>query len=300
MTEEQLKEKYKRTIPLLMSYMHLGIISRSFMLQKHQEELHNLRKTDEPTQENEITEFLIYRELFERVCVAIEDFSIIVYALSHNLEDFQKNVISQPNPKAILETFDENTLNVIMKYRDTGCLNDSDKNFVQDIRKRNSAIIKEFVSLLVEFIDFNWVIYTKIKHGNTMFTPYQKIKIHDVDTFVSPVVYNKKCPEQVKILLLNSFIYSRLQLMFNSLLTLMHNFCDANYEYISRGEVGTFFSACFADVTDEERTRCEQISRQYSSDSHQYAINTVVTGNIDGKVINEIFDFYHRCNLAFR
>lgn len=300
MTGEQLKEKYKSTIPLLMSYMHMGILSRSFMLQKHGDELNNLKKENKQNKEYEITEFLIYRELFERVCLAIEDFSIIVYALSCDLEDFQKNVVSQPNPKSILTNFDEKTLDTILKYCDLDHLSPSDRELIQNIRSRNASIIKEFVSLLVEFIDFNWVVFTKIKHGNTIFTPYEKIKIDNMETFVSPVVYNKKHPEQVKMLLLNSFIYSRLQLMFNSLTTLMYQFCNTNYEYICSGETGTFLGLCFAEISEEEMAHYKEIVKKYSLHRHRYDIKAIITGDIDRKLINEVFDFYRRCNLGFQ
>lgn len=77
MDKEPLVEKYGSTIPMLMNYMHLGIISRSFMLNRHREDLKSLKENENHGKNDELTEFLIYKEMFERVCVAIEDFSII-------------------------------------------------------------------------------------------------------------------------------------------------------------------------------------------------------------------------------
>lgn len=238
--------------------------------------------------------------MFERVCVAIEDFSIIVHALSHDLTDFQRNIISQPQPKSVLKKFDENTLEAILKYCDTDCLSPDEKQFIENIRSQNASIIKKFVEHLLEFMDYNWVIYTKIKHGNTLFMPYQKISVNGMDTFAAPVVYNKKHPEQVKVLLLNPFIYSRLQVIFDSLLNLMHQFCSANFDYIRRGENGSFLPACYAPITDEEEAHCEQLIKKYDSKGNFYNINAIIEGNIDNQLVNKIFAFYQKCNLAFK
>jgi hypothetical protein len=299
MDKEPLVEKYGSTIPMLMNYMHLGIISRSFMLNRHREDLKSLKENENHGKNDELTEFLIYKEMFERVCVAIEDFSIIVYALSNDLTDFQRNIVSQPKPKSVLNDFNENTLEAILKYRDIDSLQPEERQLIENIRNQNASIIKEFVGYLIEFMDYNWVIYTKIKHGNTLFMPYQKINVNGMDTFAAPVVYNKKHPEQVKVLLLNPFIYSRLQIMFDSLLNLMYQFCNANFEYISRGENGTFLTACYAPITDEEKAQYEQLIKKYNSKGNAYNINAIIEGNIDNKLVNKIFAFYQKCNLAF-
>lgn len=270
------------------------------MLNRHREDLKSLKQKENLDKNDELTEFFVYKEMFERVCVAIEDFSIIVYALSKDLTDFQRNIVSQPNPKTVLKDFDESTLDAILKCRDTSCLQPEEKQLIENIRNQNASIIKEFVGYLIEFMDYNWIIYTKIKHGNTLFMPFQKIKVDGMDTFAAPVVYNKKHPEQVKVLLLNSFIYSRLQFMFDSLLTLMYQFCNANFEYISRGERGTFLTACYAPITDEEQSQYEQLIKKYESKASIYNINVVIEGNIDNKLVSKIFTFYQKCNLAFR
>lgn len=300
MDKEQLVEKYGSTIPMLMNYMHLGIISRSFMLNRHREDLKSLKEKENLDKDDELTEFFVYKEMFERVCVAIEDFSIIVYALSKDLTDFQRNIVSQPKPKTVLKDFNESTLDAILKYRDTSCLQPEEKQLIENIRNQNASIIKEFVGYLIEFMDYNWIIYTKIKHGNTLFMPFQKIKVDGMDTFAAPVVYNQKHPEQVKVLLLNPFIYSRLQIMFDSLLNLMYQFCNANFEYISRGERGTFLTACYVPITDEEKSQYEQLIKKYESKASVYNINAIIEGNIDNKLVSKIFAFYKKCNLAFR
>lgn len=130
--------------------------------------------------------------------------------------------------------------------------------------------------------------------------PFQKIKVDGMDTFAAPVVYNKKHPEQVKVLLLNPFIYSRLQIMFDSLLSLMYQFCNANFEYISRGEKGTFLTACYAPITNEEKLQYEQLIKKYEEKGSAYNINAIIEGNIDNKLVSKIFAFYKKCNLAFR
>ena len=131
------------------------------MLNRHREDHKALKEKEHLDKNDELTEFFIYKEMFERVCIAIEDFSIIVYALSKDSTDFQRNIVSQPQPKCVLKDFNEITLDAILKYRDTDCLQPDEKQLIENIRSQNASLIKEFVGYLREFMDYNWIIYTK-------------------------------------------------------------------------------------------------------------------------------------------
>lgn len=299
MTEDQLKEKYGSTIPMLMNYMHLGIISRSFMLNNHQDTLIQLSEKGTLSKEEELTEFLIYKELFERVCVAIEDFTIISNALSLELSDFQKNILKQPNVEKILNSFNAEMLDKILKYRDISCLASDEQELITSIRNRNTTYILNFVNQLKNFVAYHWVIYTKIKHGNTLFQPYKKINIRNIATFVAPVVYNSKQPEKTKVLMLSLPIYIKLQTIFNSLLNLMYNFCKENYDYICRSENGRFLGVCYADTTTEERDQLEKIHSKYLLQVMNYDISMTIEGSIDNRIIDEILEVYREFNIGF-
>ena len=138
------------------------------MLNRHREDLKALKEKEAKRKQNKnkenkkmLGEKKDRVSKFERVCIAIEDFSIIVYALSKDSTDFQRNIVSQPQPKCVLKDFNEITLDAILKYRDTDCLQPDEKQLIENIRSQNASLIKEFVGYLREFMDYNWIIYTK-------------------------------------------------------------------------------------------------------------------------------------------
>lgn len=302
MNEEQIKEKYAGTINSLMNYMHIGIISRTFMMQNHCENLADIIKknnTNEKSKSEEISELLTYKELFERLCLVIEDFSIIFNALSLELSDFHKNILHQPNVEKILQKIDKASIYKVLKYDDISYMANEDKEVIECYRNKNIKMILEINNYMQEFIKYNWLIYTKLKHGNTVIYNYEKINLDNIPTYVLPVMYNTKKPQEVRALVLNYPIYKKMLMLFNSILILTESFCETNYEYICNCELENILGSVYVDsFSKNEYLKVKEILKKYPKKSNHYDINLCLKWDADINKIKDIINMYKKIKVV--
>lgn len=286
-------EKYAGVLAFLNNY-NIALTSRNFMLNNHEQELYKILEEKEKGKPKEGIDFIemsFYKEMFEKVCIAIEDFCDIIYALSMELNLFNKNIISQPNPQNILKSINQEKLKIVFKHRDLDGLRSEEKTLIENLRKRNFDTVLEFIDILIKFIDENWIIYTKIKHGNTVIYGMEKINICGFDTFIMPVFYNTKSVEKPKLLILNYSVYRILKDLFVSLQGLSNDLCVINYNYICRNEEKFIINNIYFSMNENDIQKTKMILERYDKGVFT-RLNVSVQLNTDMDKIHEVLDFY--------
>lgn len=272
------------------------------MLKKHRIELDELIKEDSIQKENklnDITELLIYKELFERLCLVIEDFSIIFNALSLELSEFHRNILHQPKVESIIKNIDKNSIYKVLKYDDLSYMTNDDKSIIEEIRNNSVDIVLEIKRYIEKFLEHNWLIYTKLKHGNTVIYNYNKIVLDGINTYVLPVMYNTKEPKKTKPLILNYNIYLKMQLLFDSILILTKSFCDTNYNYICSCETENILGEIYTDTMDENMIKkVKDILKKYPKGTSYYNISLQVKFESELEKLKNIIDMYKEMKVV--
>lgn len=286
---------------MLKSYQTWGIYSRTFMLNEHAIMLKNIEEnkgqySNYSQKQKDATIALTYIELLEKICLCIEDFCSLSYALDGELKNFASSIISQPNPQNILKEFTVEKCNKLFRYESLDSLSmlPDEKSLIQDIRKRNVDFMLNFVELLEDFLDIYWIVYTKHKHSNTMIYSFESFKLDDEKTFFIPAVYDRKKPENTKGILVNKTIYQKWKQLFNVLIILSKDMIDAAVEYIERNGKGFIVKTSYIDLTSNEINKIETICRKYNMDSIKVNLNVTINAKISKETIKKHKDLYDK------
>ncbi len=290
----------KQTIVMLMAYHESGVLSRTFMLKEHAKMLEKIRTRKGKYKEYTDSTLLLleswfYQELIECLCRLIEDFSILCYALWDDLANFPKKVISQPNPKNILdELIDDSHWFTLLRYPDPDSLNFAvdDKAFLKRHYDRNVDIHRNFVKLLKKFIALYWLFYNKRKHGNTLIYGLEKVEISGESTILFPVAYNKKQPDKLKGIPLSYSMYKKNQKLFDTLVILVQDLLMRAILFIERNGVYLIEHVSYYQMKAENKARLSALVDEYDKNVKRSKIKINFKVELETKYLKPFYDFY--------
>lgn len=307
MTGNEIEEKYTAALCALRSYKSVGFFSREYAILRSREILDNVEKEfQEANDQNremlektlKISQLLTYRELFEKMFLSIEDFAAIVSALMHPLEEFHVWVAKAPNIKKVFQNITDDKIYEVMKYRDISDYNECEANIVKKYRAKTIELSKKVFETILNFYILNEKAYIRMKHGNSLFYSINTVNIKGIDTFVIPVEYNTKSIEQVDMLLLNSFIYDKIYILFQYIQDFQRILCDINMDFIENGEIYHPIGLVQEPESMEDKELLEGIISKYTPKTAvRYNINTMINLKANLKKINTIIDFYNNIPL---
>lgn len=154
-----------------------------------------------------------------------------------------------------------------------------------------------FETILV-FYTINEKAYIRMKHGNSLFYSLDTVNINGLDTFVIPVEYNTKSIEQVDMLMLNSFIYEKIYVLFQYIQEFQRILCDIYMDFIENGEIYHPIGLVPEPESEGDKELLERIVLKYTpKDAVKYNINTKISLNANLKKIETIINFYNNIPL---
>lgn len=296
----------KQTITMLMSYHEFGVLSRTFMLKEHAKMLEKIRtrkgKYQKYTENNLLfLESCVYQELIECLCRLIEDFSTLCYALWDDLANLPKRVISQPNPKNILdELIDDSHWFNLLRYPDPASLNFAvdDKAFLKRHYSRNIDVQRNFVKLLKKFLDLYWLFYNKRKHGNTLIYGLEKKEIRGESTIFIPVAYNSRQPDKLKGIPFSYSMYKKDQKLFNTLGILVGDLLMRAILFIERNGVYVIEHVSYYQMKAEDKARLTALIQEYDKNVKHSKIKVHFKVELDTNYLNPFYNFYDNFDIG--
>lgn len=293
------------TIAMLSSYKKWGLLSRTFMLRENSLNLMDLYNgTGKYSEYNEeIRVFLIsriYLELFERLCQSIEDLTGIIFSLQNDLSKFQEKIISPPNPQNVLKKLTKEKWNELLRYCDIESLplESADRDLILTVRERNITVLQKYTQLIDNFINLYWVIYNKLKHGNTLMYGFSQSEVNGERAIFIPAFYNSKEPEKVKELMVTQSIYKKWQNLFDTTITLTEDLISTNLEYLERLGKPFLIKTTYCSIDKSEYEHLLNLQKVYEKGTEKFNINVLIEAEIKEESINRHIDFYNKFDLG--
>ena len=254
------------TLVMLKQYHQWGLDARTFMLRQHSKVLDDIKAgrghyANYSEDHRRFVQVCIYVELLNRVCLLLEDFSDLCYALSGDLKEFPRRVFSQPNPVKILRGLDHEAWHLLLRYSDVESLglSEDEENLIYEIRTRNITHIQKLVDLFADFLDYHWLFYTKHKHGNTLIYGLDVGDLGGEPTLFIPALYNQKKPDYTTGVLVNESTYIKWQNLHDAVLTLSKDLVERTLLFIERNGVPIVEHVAYCPIDEKEKTRLNQI-----------------------------------------
>jgi hypothetical protein len=293
------------TVLLLKSYQQWGILSRTFMLQEHATMLADAQAgsgkyATYPDEARRSVIASVYVELFERLCLLIEDFLSLCHAAWGELTEFPIRLISQPNPKNILREFTSDKWAILFRWCPVEQLNLSleDQLVLSRVRAGNVQVLDKFLHVLTGFVDLYWVGWTKRKHGNTWIQTMIEVLIEGEPTLVIPVIFNTKNPTVTRTIIINNTIYTKWQSLSNELVLLSKDVVDAALALVDRAGMPLILSKTYYTVSRADWECIETIIRDQDSETIQRELNLNLETHLPQDVLEKHLAFYSQFDLG--
>ena len=289
----------ENTLLMLKNYQQRGFDARTFMLREHSKMLAGVKAgqgqyADYTPSQRHFVESCIYVELLNRLCLLLEDFADLCYALSGDLREFPKKIFSQKNPRTILREFSHEQWFSILRYAEITSLDisEEDKTFLRNIRGRNVEHLQMLVDLFVDFLDYHWLFYTKHKHGNPLIYGIEPVEINGEPTLFIPATYNQKNPRSVTGVFVSNSTYLKWQRLLDVIVTLSKEFVDRTLLFIERNGVPIVEHIVYAKITELEIERLRKISEKCNENIERIQISIELRTNVHPKEIERHNDLY--------
>jgi hypothetical protein len=297
----------KPALCLMMAYREYGIISRTFMLEKHGELIDKIRSRSEPftnTSEKELIflESRFYVEMVERVCQLIEDFATLCYALSKDLSAFPQNILSQgvSISKKLTNLTNYAPWYTILRYPDLDALGFSkeDKTFLHEHYRRNINVLCNLVKVLEGFRQLHWRFYIKHKHANPLIYGLTKIESMGEPTIAIPAIDNAKQPEKVKAILINYSMYKKQREIANDITTLMRDLLERTIMFIELDGKPSIESIRYYKMSDTAAQKIQDLIEEYNVNVRRTSISLTLKAEIPQKKIHQFAEFYDTLDIG--
>ena len=273
--------QHKDTLITLKAFRDLNLISRTFMLNEHTKMIPELKNgtheyKDTPLSMRTFLLSRVYLELFERLCLSIEDLTTMLYALQNDLKDFNTNITNPPKPENILKKLSKERWHKILHYSD---LDEHDylpfeRETVANIRDENLKSLEALIECIIQFIEVYWVSFNKLKHGNTLVYGVEQTNIDGVETIIVPVIYNSKNKDKQLVLVLTDDIYVSWQKLFNTIIKLNKSLMEIAIQHIECGGLKFILNEdLYFPISKERRSEIENILKKYFNSPIRYAVN---------------------------
>lgn len=301
-TPHYLQEKHlEGALAYLLSLRAYGYVARTFLLKQQDSIIQDLKKENGrfaglTEQERDVLQTIFYADALDRLCLLIEDLSALLHALQGDLEEFEKHIVSQPNPRGILKRLDSSKWHTILKYADLGSLpiSPDDKDFLKAIRGRNVERLQGIVDLASWFLDLHWLFYTKHKHANTLVYGFQKLELNNEATFMIPAIYNTEQPTKLKGVIVNASIYEKWKTMMNGLVMMLHDMAERTITFIERDGKPFAEYQVYCPLESRERSRIEEIIKQCDASVTRTNITVHLQATAELALIQDFIGFYEK------
>lgn len=306
MNENDIQEIYAPTLCALNSYISIGLFSREFgvrncfeKLKQVKEEYNNASNEEKEKlkEKVEITKLLVYRELFEKTFLSLEDLAAIVSALVKDLKDFHIEVSKEPTILKALSKITKEKVYKMLKYKDISSYDKEDREYIQEKRDEVVKSIQNMCAYICEFFKKNKMAYMRMKHGNSLLYSTSKCSVDGEEYFVLPVEYNPKNIDHVDILIFNEAICKKILKLFWYIQDFSRLLCEINRQYI---ECGCYEDPIGTLLLDEEKEqeKIDMLRKKYwNHDMKKYNCNTQSLLTCNKKKIKNIINFYNSLNL---
>lgn len=279
---EEFINQHKDTLITLKAFSDWNLVSRTFMLNEHSKMIPKLKNgTDEykdiPLSMRTFLLSRVYLELFERLCLSIEDLTTMLYALQKDLKDFNTNITKAQNPENILKNLSKEKWHKILRYSDLEEHNylPFERETVANIRDENLTSLETIIECLLQFIEVYWISFTKLKHGNTLVYGVEQTNIDGEETIIVPVIYNAKNKDKQLILVLTDDIYMSWQKLFNTIIKLNKSLMEIAIQHIESGGLKFILNeTVYFSISEERRSEIESILIKYFKSPIRYDVKT--------------------------
>lgn len=300
-----IKEKVGiETIILLKNYDSWGVLSRTFMLKQHDEIFQALVKREGKysTYPEEVClslEKAFILEVFERLCLVIEDFCTIASALLQDLGDFPDNILQQPNPQNILNNIKSESWTTLLRYKslETLTISNEEKEFLTRLREKNISVLQNLIILLRDFVDVYWLPYTKFKHANTLLYSIEKVTIEGQQAIFIPAIYNRKKLEKVSGIIVNDEMLLKWRNLFDALIVLTKDLIQTAIIYITSGEIGFTERTTYCSISDDEHKALEEIIGRNDSERVIVPVDVKISSIIQDSTIQRFKELLKKFDL---
>ena len=292
------------TVILLKNYKSWALPCRTFMLKEHERMLQDLLtnqghfgKYDE--REKTFVELSIYLDTLEKLCLLIEDFCSLTYALWDSLLLFPQRIISKPNPTNILKQFSQDRWYTLLRYAplDVVTSKPDDRSLIESVRARNLVVLMKMVAAIQYFMKLYWVGFTKRKHSNTLLYGFGVNEIRGERALVVPVMYNSKSPSDMRAIIITPTILATWKGLFNSIYQLAEDVIERNIEYIETGGHLVAERIVYFNVGEAESLHLNEITSAHDQNAARITAEASIQGAIPEEVIERHFGLVTKCNL---
>jgi len=296
------------TLSMLMAYREFGVLSRSFMLEKHGKVLEEIlsRSGDfSEYSENELAfaEGRIYVELVERVCQLIEDFSTLCYALWNDLSDFPANILRQdrPSTKKLLEelTGSERWF-ILLRYPDLDKLQFSaeDKEFLGQHYERNIHVLQNFAKKLEGTRKLHWRFYTKHKHANPVVYGFKKIEVGGEPTIIIPAFDDQEQPKILKGIMMNHSWYKKQRIIANTVINLIKDLLDGTFFFIEINGKPIIERVSYYEMDKAASKRLRHLTKEYNKNLIRNPIEVTLKADVPDEFQRRFVQFYDNLDIG--
>jgi len=309
MSEDHIKSFIKQqvsieTVILLKNYKSWGLLSRTFMLKEHEKVLQDLLTNQGHfdrynERQKAFVELSIYLDTLDRLCLLIEDFCSLAYALWDSLLLFPERIISQPNPENILKQFSQDRWFTLLRYApvDVTAPKLDDRLLLDSVRSRNVTVLMKMVAAIQYFVGLYWLGFTKRKHGNTLLYGFEVNEIRGERALMVPVMYNRKTPSDMRAIIITPTILATWKDLFNSIYQLAEDLIERTIEYAETGGHLVAERVLYFNIAEAESLHLREIIAAHDQKAARITVEASVQGEIPEKVIERHFGLVMKCNL---
>lgn len=282
------------SVALLKNYLEWGLLSRTFILKEHDVRLQELRRREghfSSYSEDQLRfiESRIYMEILERICLEIEDFCTICYALWGDLKRVPQSLLEQPTPQKILDEFDEARWHVLLRYTPLDHLDvsSSERALLERVRSQNTEVLQRFVEVLRFFLKLYWLPYTKHKHANTLIYGFQSGSLDDERAVLIPALYNSKDLSQVKGVIVTPSLYEHWKALHDTINQTTRDLIERTIEYIETGGETVTERITYFEVDAEERRELEALIQKTEEGRERVPINIKIEASVGEEILEQ-------------
>jgi hypothetical protein len=292
------------TLILLKNYKSWGLLSRTFMLKEQEKMLQDLLTNQGHfdrynERQKTFVELSIYLDTLDRLCLLIEDFCSLAYALWDSLLLFPQRIISQPNPENILKQFSQDRLFMLLRYApvDVVASRPEDRLLLDSVRSRNVEVLMKMVAAVQYFVGLYWLGFTKRKHANTLLYGFEVNEIRGERAFLVPVMYNRKAPSDMRAIIITPTILATWRDLFNSIYQLAEDLIERTIEYAETGGHLVAERVLYFNIEETESLRLREIIAGHDQNAARSTVEASVQGAIPEEVIERHFGLLKKCKL---
>lgn len=226
--------EFQWSLAMLTSFRDDAVRVRMFMLDEHKRHLEALGlpesfSSSEGSNANFDLEARVYLELFERLCLLIEDFATLLSALQQPIEMFSVNVGKKVKPKHVLKSMTSASVRELMFYAPVEQKLPKELGEpLETIRQKNIDVIMKVASMASKWLGLqsHWQMYNNLKHGNALVHSIVPINVWNERTYGYFGRTNLGAKGRNPVMYLNKTMYCFMRKLFEAIATCIVDLSD--------------------------------------------------------------------------